>query len=57
MFISKNVNFSAEYCATIVRIGETFPIEGKDRILKTFANGNPIVIGKDEKIFYRHYAW
>ena len=48
MFISKNTNFSAEYCATIVRIGETFPIEGKDRILKTFANGNPIVIGKDE---------
>ena len=48
MFISKNANFKEEYCATIVRIGETFPIEGKDRILKTLVNGNPIVIGKDE---------
>ena len=48
MFISKNANFKEEYCATIVRIGETFPIEGKDRILKTLVNGNSIVIGKDE---------
>ena len=48
MFISKNQNFKEEYCASIVRIGETFPIEGKDRIVKTLVNGLSIVIGKDE---------
>lgn len=48
MFISKNQNFKEEYCASVVRIGETFPIEGKDRIVKTLVNGNSIVIGKDE---------
>ena len=48
MFISKNKNFKEEYCATVVQIGETFPIEGKDRIVKTLVNGLSIVIGKDE---------
>ena len=48
MFISKNQNFKEEYCASIVRIGETFPIEGRDRIVKTLVNGNSIVIGKEE---------
>jgi len=48
MFISKNQNFKEEYCASVVRIGETFPIEGKDRIVKTLVNGLSIVIGKDE---------
>ena len=47
MFISKNKNFKEEYCASIVRIGETFPIENKDRIVKTLVNGVSIVIGKD----------
>ena len=48
MFISKHQAFKEEYCASVVRIGETFPIEGKDRIVKTLVNGNSIVIGKDE---------
>ena len=48
MFISKNQNFKEEYCASVVRIGETFPIEGRDRIVKTLVNGLSIVIGKDE---------
>ena len=48
MFISKHKTFREEYCATVVQIGETFPIEGKDRIVKTLVNGLSIVIGKDE---------
>lgn len=48
MIISKHENFKEEYCATVVRIGEVFPIEGKDRIVKTLVNGLSIVIGKDE---------
>ena len=48
MIISKHENFKEEYCATVVRIGETFPIEGRDRIVKTLVNGLSIVIGKEE---------
>ena len=49
MIISKHKTlFREEYCATVVRIGETFPIEGKDRIVKTLVNGLSIVIGKEE---------
>ena len=48
MIISKNKNFKEEYCASIVQIGETLPIEGKDRIVKTLVNGLSIVIGKEE---------
>jgi len=46
--ISKSKGFKDEYCATCVRIGEIFTIEGKDRIVKTMVNGLSIVIGKDE---------
>ena len=38
MKISKNANFSDEYCATIVTIGDISPIDGKDRIVKTLVN-------------------
>ena len=49
MYISKHKTlFREEYCATVVKIGETFPIEGKDRIVKTLVNGLSIVIGKEE---------
>lgn len=48
MKISKHQDFREEYYASIVRIGEIFPIEGRDRIVKTLVNGNEIVIGKDE---------
>lgn len=48
MNISKNKDFKEEYCSSIVRIGELFPIEGKDRIVKTLVNGLSIVVGKSE---------
>lgn len=48
MRISKHKDFKEEYCSSIVRIGDIFPIEGKDRIVKTLVNGLSIVIGKDE---------
>ena len=35
------------YLATICRIGEVFPIEGADRLVKTVVNGYDIVISKD----------
>lgn len=48
MFVSKHKKFKEEYCCSIVRVGDTFPIEGRDRIVKTLVNGLSIVIGKDE---------
>lgn len=35
------------YLATICRIGEVFPIEGADRLVKTVVNGYDIIISKD----------
>lgn len=46
--ISKSKTYKDEYSASCVRIGETFPIEGKDRIVKTLVNGLSIVIGKND---------
>lgn len=46
--ISKSKTYRDEYSASCVRIGETFPIEGKDRIVKTLVNGLSIVIGKND---------
>lgn len=37
------------YLATICKIGETQPIEGADRLVKTVINGYDIVISKDMK--------
>ena len=37
------------YLATICKIGEVFPIEGADRLVKTVINGYDIVISKDYK--------
>lgn len=37
------------YLATICRIGETFPIEGADKLLRTTVNGADIVIGNTMK--------
>ena len=37
------------YLCTICRIGEMFPIEGADRLVKTVINGYDIVISKDNK--------
>lgn len=48
MKLTKNKNFKEEYCASVVKIGEVMPIEGKDRIVKTLVNGQSIVIGKQD---------
>lgn len=45
--LSKEAN--PNYLATICRIGEIFPIEGADKLVKTVVNGYDIVIGKDYK--------
>ena len=37
------------YLCTICKIGETFPIEGADRLVKTVVNGYDIVVSKDMK--------
>ena len=37
------------YLCTICRIGELFPIEGADRLVKTVINGYDIVISKEHK--------
>ena len=46
MNISQSKTFKEEYCSSVVRIGEIFPIEGRDKIVKTLVNGMSIVIGK-----------
>lgn len=45
--LTKDAN--PNYLATICKIGETFPIEGADKLVKTVVNGYDIVIGKDHK--------
>lgn len=45
--LTKDAN--PNYLATICRIGEIFPIEGADKLVKTVVNGYDIVIGKDHK--------
>lgn len=45
--LTKDAN--PNYLATICKIGEMFPIEGADKLVKTVVNGYDIVIGKDHK--------
>jgi len=45
--LSKESN--PNYLCSICRLGETFPIEGADKLVKTVVNGYDIVIGKDYK--------
>lgn len=45
--LTKDAN--PNYLATICRIGEIFPIEGADKLVKTVVNGYDIVISKDYK--------
>lgn len=42
-------NCNPNYLCTICRIGEMFPIEGADRLVKTVINGYDIVISKEHK--------
>ena len=44
-----NEDNGVNYLATICKIGEVFPIEGADRLVKTVINGYDIVISKDHK--------
>ena len=37
-----------EYCASVVRIGELFPIEGSDFLARTVVDGFDVVVRKDE---------
>lgn len=41
---------SENYTASVVKINDVSPIEGADRIVKTFINGNPIIISKEIKV-------
>lgn len=45
--LTKDAN--PNYLATICRVGETSPIEGADRLIKTVINGYDIVISKEYK--------
>lgn len=46
---TKSENIKLEYCAQIVRIGELFPIEGSDFLVKTNIGGAyQVVVGKNE---------
>ena len=46
---SINEQNGINYLATICKVGEVFPIEGADRLVKTVINGFDIVISKDHK--------
>ncbi len=39
--------FRQEYCCTIVKVGELYPINGKDNIVSTMINGFSVVVRKD----------
>ena len=47
-FFSKSDKFKEEYCCSIIRVGEIHPIKGKDLIGYTLANGESIVVRKDQ---------
>ena len=49
ILLSCSPSIKHEYCCTVVRIGECFPIEGADRIQKTLVNGMSMIISKDIK--------
>lgn len=43
---TKSENFKSEYCCSIIKLGECFNIEGKDKIQRTKINGEDVVISK-----------
>lgn len=45
--LSCSADMKKEYCAKIVRIGTMHPIQGADRLVQTYLDGNSIVIPKD----------
>lgn len=44
--LTASADMKKEYCAKIVRIGAMHPIEGADRLVQTFVDGNSIVVPK-----------
>lgn len=44
--LTKSKNFSGEYCATVVQLGEIKEIEGANTVAKTEVNGRTIVVSK-----------
>lgn len=45
----KKNNENPNYLCTFCKIGEVFPIEGADKLVKTVVNGYDIIISKDHK--------
>lgn len=43
----KSENFKSEYCCSIIKLGECFNIEGKDKIQRTKINGEDVIISKE----------
>ena len=44
--LTASADMKKEYCAKIVRIGAMHPIEGADRLVQTFVDGNSVVVPK-----------
>ena len=44
---TKSENFKNEYCCSIIKLGECFNIEGKDKIQRTKINGEDVIISKE----------
>ena len=46
--LSLSENAKAEYCASVVRIGELKPVENSDFLCQTIVDGYSMVVRKDE---------
>ncbi len=46
--LSQSLNYKEEYSCSIIQIGELFPVENSDFLVKTLINGFPVVLRKDE---------
>ena len=44
---TKSENFKSEYCCSIIKLGDCFNIEGKDKIQRTKINGEDVIISKE----------
>ena len=44
---TKSETFKNEYCCSIIKLGECFNIEGKDKIQRTKINGEDVIISKE----------
>lgn len=46
--LTQSENISHEYCASVIRVGELFPIEGSDYLAKTIIDGYSVVVRKND---------